>query len=321
MPSDMPSDSPFQKTPRRRPKTDFFPREWREWRGFPPVMLKSLSKMAITTVNDLKWSDLDRSVTMTAASAVEHLTDTLPTLASDQVFNSSDGVRLAVFLQAGLDRPWKQERQGEIVRTVAEALHTLYASSPPLPPTTQDPGLAEHQQALHHFCPWPTTGRSRHCPVRASEVDGGGQRLNAVFKFFRHISPLTQTISMLFEAIDLAAYLQYKKVYTHWRQQTALNAIHMTNRACFSGVAVIKNLRVPPRNDTDEPQGGWVAVTCVGDYDGGELVIPALKCKISLQPGDVLFFRSAVLEHWVAPFTGERYALVYFSEDDDDLED
>lgn len=81
-------------------------------------------------------------------------------------------------------------------------------------------------------------------------------------------------------------------------------------------MAVLKNLQVGPHKDTEDGRDGWVGMTYLGDFAGGDLVIPALNCKLQHRPGDVVFFRSAVLEHWVSHFEGERFALVLFSKND-----
>lgn len=54
-------------------------------------------------------------------------------------------------------------------------------------------------------------------------------------------------------------------------------------------------------------------MTCVGAFSGGELCLPQLDVKLAFQPGDVVFFRSAVLEHFIAPCTLPRSSFVFFS--------
>ena len=40
---------------------------------------------------------------------------------------------------------------------------------------------------------------------------------------------------------------------------------------------------------------------------------PSIDVKLAFQPGDVVFFRSAVLEHFIAPCTLPRSSFVFFS--------
>ena len=55
---------------------------------------------------------------------------------------------------------------------------------------------------------------------------------------------------------------------------------------------------------------GWVADMAFGDFEGGYLV----GLQFDLRPGDVVFMRSALLQHSVSDTTtGLRYGVVYFT--------
>jgi hypothetical protein len=123
-------------------------------------------------------------------------------------------------------------------------------------------------------------------------------------------------MSLLFEAIDSNAFNQYRQAYEGWLKETALPMIHTTTRACFLGMAVVVNKRVGPHKDVGDVRDGWVAMMAVGNYKGGAVVLPALGIQLQHEPGDVIFFRSAVLEHFVAPFEGDRAAVVFFTKND-----
>ena len=51
-------------------------------------------------------------------------------------------------------------------------------------------------------------------------------------------------------------------------------------------------------------------------FTGGELCAPALGIKIPFQPGDIVFFWSSLLEHWLEEFKGERFSVVFFTKED-----
>ena len=55
---------------------------------------------------------------------------------------------------------------------------------------------------------------------------------------------------------------------------------------------------------------------CWGQFTGGNLVIPALTQGFEFQPGDVVIFRSCLLEHYITPFVGDRSSIVFFSQND-----
>jgi hypothetical protein len=55
---------------------------------------------------------------------------------------------------------------------------------------------------------------------------------------------------------------------------------------------------------------GYCALICYGDFIGGELIFPELGIALKLQPGDVIFFKSAQLTHCNGPVTGLRRSVV-----------
>jgi predicted 2-oxoglutarate/Fe(II)-dependent dioxygenase YbiX len=56
---------------------------------------------------------------------------------------------------------------------------------------------------------------------------------------------------------------------------------------------------------------------CAASPLGGDLVLPDFRLRLQYRPGDLCLFRSAVIEHAVAPFHGERTAIVMFTHEDD----
>ena len=106
---------------------------------------------------------------------------------------------------------------------------------------------------------------------------------------------------------------KYVDTYQQALSTGALRVMTATKRACFQGLVVIRNLAAQPHRDKSDYKKGWVAMCCFGNFTGGELVIPMLKMKFKFQPGDVIFFRSTVLEHYVLPFVGDRTSLVFFT--------
>ena len=75
---------------------------------------------------------------------------------------------------------------------------------------------------------------------------------------------------------------KYVKAYQEALPTGALR-ITATNRACFQGLVVIRNLAA--HKDTSDYKKGWVAMCCFGEFTGGELVknevsIPARRCDL-----------------------------------------
>ncbi len=52
---------------------------------------------------------------------------------------------------------------------------------------------------------------------------------------------------------------------------------------------------------------------CFGEFSGSEFVVPALRMRFDFKPGDILFLRSAVLEHYVTAIEGFRSSMVFFT--------
>jgi hypothetical protein len=48
-------------------------------------------------------------------------------------------------------------------------------------------------------------------------------------------------------------------------------------------------------------------------FSGSDLGLPDFMLSMVYNPGDLCLFRSAIIEHAVAPFTGDRTAIVLFT--------
>ena len=54
-------------------------------------------------------------------------------------------------------------------------------------------------------------------------------------------------------------------------------------------------------------------MSCTGPFTGGLLVLPDLEVKVQFEPGDIIFFRACLLEHYLEDFEGNRSCLVFFT--------
>ena len=75
----------------------------------------------------------------------------------------------------------------------------------------------------------------------------------------------------------------------------------------YTSVIVNKNKQMNPHRDGKN--AGESLIFAVGDYTGGELVIEGKKYDIKNNP---MRFDGRRQTHWVAPFKGTRYSVVYF---------
>jgi len=78
-------------------------------------------------------------------------------------------------------------------------------------------------------------------------------------------------------------------------------------------MAVLHGAKVGIYKDRGDVKDGWVAMICCREFEEGELCFPGLGLKLEHKPGDVIFFCSTLLEHFVSDFDGNRTSLVFFS--------
>ena len=306
-----------------RPNDSDLENEWEEKRKITNLLWKIVK----TTMSGLTWktriSSPNPSVTTTADQALE-ASKKLPVIKSDHVFKTSDGELLLVFLKGGLYRPWRQEVHEELDKRIQTSLHDLLKDYPVPQPKQTDVRHSKHNEkstgytdyGLYHLCCWKAQGHSQEPPVLSEDIIADGHTLNSVWNFCKTMTPITPIISLLFGAIDRDSWTQYHTNYNCILQDTALKAIHTSGRACFLGLSVVVNMALGPHKDSNDVKDGWVAMICTGNFTGGNLVLPALEAQLEHTPGDVVFFRSTVLEHYLAAFEGERVAMVSLSMDD-----
>jgi hypothetical protein len=77
---------------------------------------------------------------------------------------------------------------------------------------------------------------------------------------------------------------------------------------------VLTGLCCSPHRDSKDTIDGWVANIAFGDFEGGYLEVPQVGLQFDLRPRDVVFMRSALLQHSVSNTTTRlRYRVVYFT--------
>jgi hypothetical protein len=334
--------SPPPSTSRRHQKFRAeLPTEWPEWRPFSFMFAKKHLGSASRIQTSLRWEQLmDRpipSVQTTPDDALK-IGNNLPLLQDKtlSIFLSTDNHQLAVYIPQGLQLPWKSSQ--DLATTVAKAIHQYVETSPPrMPPKDkkrypkpanpdEDKGQKEAWKqyvadkvkqygawGVYHLGFWHAQGHTKDPANLSTDMLKTATRLAATDTFFQSIGPLVQTIGRLFQEIDPDAYQLYRNNYEAYSNSSSLRHFTVSNRSCFLCLGLLVNTRVSPHKDSNDVKDGWVAMACFGDFDGGELCLPALNCKVPFQPGDVVLFRSAVLEHWILPFGGTRYSCVFFT--------
>jgi len=67
--------------------------------------------------------------------------------------------------------------------------------------------------------------------------------------------------------------------------------------------------------DVKESRYGYSAVFASGDYTGGHIILYQLRCKIEMQPGDILLFPDSLIHHNNERAEGSRESIVLFTQD------
>lgn len=81
----------------------------------------------------------------------------------------------------------------------------------------------------------------------------------------------------------------------------------------FPMMVLVANEWVQKHRDLRDVKDGWCAISCFGDFVGGESCLPDLSLRIPFQNRDIMFIRSFALEHFVRIWSGrERFTLVQF---------
>lgn len=306
--------------------------EWVERGRFNKLYPRMLfHKMEENTIRSkLSFSSLTSQPnphTTNTSTNADHITNLVNTTV--QVL-STDGEKLMVFLKEGLQWPWKGDDLWLIKETMAAAVNTLADDFPAPEPKLSDTRhkaflkqKAKHDSCgVYHFALWTATGhghvKDAKTPFNAilsKDADGQQSQVKklAVKNFFRSFTPIIQTMGILFQGVDEPAYNAYRRNYEELQKTTQLEWLKTSERCCWLGLAVLSNLQVEPHKDRSDAKDGWVGMCCAGKFTGGLLVLPELELKLQFEPGDVVYFRSAILEHYVTGFEGERSSFVFFT--------
>jgi hypothetical protein len=319
-----------KRAPNKRRRHGKQGRPWAERHDIVRIMSNEICKgeQFKTNINFDKLMEASNSNVTTTNDEAAELGDLLPLLSRSKIttFTSEDNQRLLTFIPDALHGVWHKDRARHLLGSINRAVDTLHDGyKAPVPNDKrhffQDIPV-DKPYGVYHFCLWKKQGYPNSDPLCSAHIcNRGSERLNLVFDFFQAIAPLIQTVGILFASVDRELYQKYFDTYNAWCKNKIYQVFQVADRACFLGLAVLRNARVGPHKDNNDIKDGWVAMFCFGKWDGGELVVPALKVKIPFQQGDMIFMRSAVFEHWVQPFAGHRTSFVFFTKKEMELED
>lgn len=243
------------------------------------------------------------------------------------VIRSSDHQDLLVFWRGGMNIPFGQRIGNDITAQLSTALGLLIDVYPPHRPSPNDIRHEENiddlrarlgSAGIYHFCYWYEQARQKYGdPIMSTDVvSHGTHRFEEVVRFFEAIAPIQQVISILMHAMDPFAYGKFYNNFQKTATQSSWKLFGTSRRSCYHGLALLINLTVRPHRDKNDTTTGWTAMTCEGNFTGGLLVVPELGVKINFRPGDVIFLRASMLEHYLEDWEGRRSSLVFLTHAD-----
>jgi hypothetical protein len=115
----------------------------------------------------------------------------------------------------------------------------------------------------------------------------------------------------LIELVD-KLYRQYLgKTYAIQRAEVRKAPHFRLWRTVFSTIYLAKNFRTAYHTDSGNLLGVMTALMPMGNFTGGELVLPRWRIAFALKPGDLLFFDPQQL-HGNLPFEGKRLSAAFY---------
>lgn len=164
-----------------------------------------------------------------------------------------------------------------------------------------------------HFAPWHAVGHPNES-VRLSAHAANPKYKEAVTDFMQKTAWEHDQVSNVLRHLDRPAWEESNRHYRKLRDDGHLGHLDQGPNGIHSALATIVNLTVQPHKDPEDARLSWTSTNTWCYYEGAWAVFPYLKMMIKQEPGDIIFSRSAYLEHWVTKITkGERYCNTRFS--------
>ena len=254
-------------------------------------------------------------------------------------WDSAEGTKLAYYLPQALrhikPEPAFSSTEGDLVEMGRQAIVTLTLGHKPVTEKKDAKRYGKHIVEMdseewkaykaakakkwgawgrYIFGLWHATGQTHLEPGLSADEVKTARRATAVQEWYPAFAPVLQAIGRIFQEVDPWAYHVYRANYQYWAARWEfMKRQYVSSRCCFLSTAILINQHVLPHRDGGDMVNGWVAMTVFGDFEGGYLCLPDLNSRIPFQPGDVVIFRSALLEHYVTRFKGQRYSCVFFT--------
>lgn len=186
---------------------------------------------------------------------------------------------------------------------------------------------------VQHFGVWPATGQATNqawehsnawCHQLTQDTRGGrqnqtktGARALAAQEYSKDILAIEIGLAALYKATDLEGFNLAKA-----HRDLIVDAIEGFERysplQCHLAFARVSNKAVINHKGKGDWHATMATLTCFSDFAGGDFILPTLGHRVAVLPGDAIIMYASLFGHCVAPFTGDRTSLVFFSKSDKD---
>src|SRR5205823_1244227 len=130
---------------------------------------------------------------------------------------------------------------------VSNAVATLVLRYDPPSPSKTDLCHKEFNKKLqpdcgvYHFTLWVATGQGNaanpkhptpHQTVLSQDILSAAYKTDAILQFYRSMTPIIQTIGILFEGLDPTSYAHYRSNWSYLASITPLKLLKVTQHQC-----------------------------------------------------------------------------------------
>jgi hypothetical protein len=139
---------------------------------------------------------------------------------------------------------------------------------------------------------------------------------------FKALTPIKQTLGMLYSICFPKEYELAQKIVQHWSEESGLKALVHTPREFATYLALNANTISEPHTDLGDSEDVMTVMHSWGTFDretGGHLAVPIFNRKYKLYPDSVIFLRASLVLHYVTRWKdmlGERFSMVHITTKD-----
>lgn len=108
----------------------------------------------------------------------------------------------------------------------------------------------------------------------------------------------------MLSVVDPEQHSYNRAIYDHRANEGSLANFERTGRMNRVYYPILVNAQVNLYKDKDDLLSGVVSMTCYGDSEGGNAVVPVLGKQYQMRNEDILLLRTPLLDRWISPYDG-----------------